>query len=321
MSTPLFPPDFTWGTATASYQIEGAVHDDGRGPSIWDTFCHTPGTILNGDTGDVADDHYHRWEEDVEIMSQLGVGAYRFSVAWPRIQPTGQGAPNQKGLDFYKRLADALLAKGIKPVLTLYHWDLPQALENQGGWPVRETAYRYADYAQLLAAALGARIDTWTTLNEPWCTAYLGYASGHHAPGRTEPAAALAAAHHLNLAHGLGIQAIRATLGQDTRCSVTLNLHVVRPATDRPEDQDAARQILALGNEIFLGPMFNASYAPDLLADTAAVTDWSFVQPGDLETARQPLSVLGVNYYSTSYVKRVAPGEVSRNTGGHGKTA
>ncbi|MDR1825161.1 MAG: beta-glucosidase [Bifidobacteriaceae bacterium] len=320
MSNPLFPPDFTWGTATASYQIEGAVRDDGRGPSIWDTFSHTPGKVLNGDTGDVADDHYHRWQEDVDIMSELGVGAYRFSVAWPRIQAEGKGPANQKGLDFYKHLADRLLERGIKPVLTLYHWDLPQALEDQGGWPARDTAFRYAEYAAILAKALGDRIDTWTSLNEPWCTAYLGYASGVHAPGRTEPAAALAAAHHLNLAHGLGLQAIRAELGEDTRCSVTLNLHVVRPATDSDEDKDAARQILALGNEIFLGPMLEGRYAADLLEDTAKVTDWSFVQPGDLDITRQPLSVLGINYYSTSYARRVQPGQTSHNTGGHGDT-
>src|SRR4051812_48093050 len=178
-----FPEGFRWGTATASYQIEGAVTEDGRGPSIWDTFSHTPGKVLNGDTGDVAVDHYHRLEEDLGHLAALGVGAYRFSVAWPRIQPTGSGPVHRAGTDFYSRLVDGLLERGIAPVATLYHWDLPQALEDAGGWPERETAERFEDYAALVVGALGDRVDTWTTFNEPWCTAYLGYASGVHAPG------------------------------------------------------------------------------------------------------------------------------------------
>ncbi len=302
-----FPRDFLFGSATASYQIEGATAEDGRGPSIWDTFCQTPGKVLDGDTGDVADDHYHRWPDDIALMRELGLGAYRFSIAWPRIQPTGRGPVNQPGIDFYSRLVDGLLANGIAPVATLYHWDLPQPLEDAGGWPVRDTALRFADYAEIMATALGDRISTWTTLNEPWCTAYLGYASGVHAPGRTEPAAAMAAVHHLNLGHGLAGRAVRGVLGDDAPASVTLNLQVVRPDDpDSAADRDAVRQIDAVANRVFLGPMLDGAYPDDLIADLADVTDFSFVQDGDTEIARIPLSVLGVNYYSTMRVRRAA---------------
>ncbi|TDD66454.1 beta-glucosidase [Jiangella aurantiaca] len=299
-----FPDDFLWGSATASYQIEGAAKEGGRGPSIWDTFSHTPGKTLNGDTGDVADGHYHRWQEDLGHIADLGLGAYRFSTAWPRVQPGGRGPVNREGLDFYSRLVDGLLERGIKPVLTLYHWDLPQDLEDAGGWATRDTAYRFADYAEIMARELGDRIDTWTTLNEPWCSAYLGYASGAHAPGRAEPAAALAAVHHLNLAHGLGIQAVRSVL-PSARASVTLNLHVIRPVDPSSEgDLDAVRQIDALANRAFTGPMLDGAYPSDLLDDTAHVTDWSFVQDGDVAIAHQPLEMLGVNYYSTGLARR-----------------
>ncbi|MER5297402.1 family 1 glycosylhydrolase, partial [Streptomyces pharetrae] len=248
-----FPRDFLWGTATAAYQIEGAAGEDGRTPSIWDTYARTPGRVRNGDTGDIATDHYHRWREDVALMAELGVGAYRFSLAWPRIQPTGRGPAVQKGLDFYRRLVDDLLDKGIQPVATLYHWDLPQDLEDAGGWPERVTAERFAEYAALAAEALGDRVRTWTTLNEPWCSAFLGYGSGVHAPGRTDPVAALRAAHHLNLGHGLAVQALRDRLRADARCSVTLNIHHVRPRTGSDADTDAARRIDALANRVFTG--------------------------------------------------------------------
>ncbi len=301
-----FPPSFRWGSATAAYQIEGAAHEDGRGPSIWDTFARVPGKVLHGDTGDVATDHYHRATSDVALLRDLGLQAYRFSVSWPRVQPTGSGPVNQPGLGFYDRLVDELRAADIAPVVTLYHWDLPQALEDAGGWPERDTAGRFADYAALVAQRLGDRVALWTTLNEPWCSAFLGYASGVHAPGRTEPAAALAAAHHLNLAHGLGATALRSVLGDRTPVSATLNLHVVRAASDAPEDIEAKRRIDAVGNEIFLGPLLDGAYAEQLWADTAAVTDWSFVRDGDLAAVRVPLDCLGVNYYSTSRVR--APG-------------
>lgn len=228
-ATRTFPPDFLWGTATAAYQIEGAVREDGRTPSIWDTFSHTPGKVFEGHTGDVAVDHYHRFREDVRLMSELGLGAYRFSVSWSRVQPTGRGPAVQKGLDFYRRLVDELLAAGVTPALTLYHWDLPQDLEDAGGWPERATAERFAEYAGLVADALGDRVKHWITLNEPWCSAFLGYGSGVHAPGRTDPVAALRAAHHLNLGHGLAVQALRAALPGDGQVAVSLNLHEVRP--------------------------------------------------------------------------------------------
>lgn len=295
-----FPEGFVFGSATASYQIEGAVAEDGRGPSIWDTFSHTPGRTVGGDTGDVADDHYHRMETDLDLMVSLGLPAYRFSIAWPRVIPTGRGEVNQAGLDFYSRLVDGLLARGITPVATLYHWDLPQALQDEGGWTVRSTAEAFAEYARVVLSALGDRVSTWTTLNEPWCSAYLGYAAGVHAPGVQDPASALKAVHHLNLAHGLGVQAIRSVV-PDASCSVTLNLHVFRP--DGPTGTEAVRRLDALGNRAFLGPMLDGAYPADLLEDTAAITDWSFVQEGDLETIRQPIDVLGVNYYSTNLVR------------------
>jgi len=312
-----FPQGFTWGTATAAYQIEGAASVDGRTPSIWDTYSHTPGRVRNGDTGDVATDHYHRWREDVAIMADLGVSAYRFSLSWPRVQPTGRGPAVQKGLDFYRALTDALLEKGIEPVVTLYHWDLPQELEDAGGWPERVTSDRFADYATLAARALGDRVKTWTTLNEPWCSAFLGYGSGVHAPGRTDPVAALRAAHHLNLAHGKAVQALRAELPSRARTSITLNIHHVRALTEAAEDLDAVRRIDALANRVFTGPLLEGAYPQDLLQDTAGLTDWSFVQDGDLATIHQPLDFLGVNYYTPTLVS-AATGEASHGSDGHG---
>lgn len=317
-----FSDDFLFGSATAAYQIEGAWNEGGRTPSIWDTFSHTPGKTLDGDTGDVATDHYHRWRSDIALMKDLGLQAYRFSISWPRVQPGGSGAFNAEGVDFYSRLVDELRDNGIKPVVTLYHWDLPQELEDVGGWPNRETALRFGDYAQGIAKALGDRIELWTTLNEPWCSAYLGYAAGVHAPGRTEPAAALAAAHHLNLGHGLAGRAIRAELGEGTPLGVTLNLHVIRPADpDSAADRDAARRIDAVGNRVFLGPMLDGAYPADLLADTAAVTDWSFVKDGDTATANVPLDVLGINFYHPDQVRHYdGTGERSM-ADGHGDGA
>lgn len=299
-----FPRDFVWGSATASYQIEGGVKEGGRGPSIWDTFSGTPGKVLDGDTGEVACDHYNRWQEDIELMKELGLDAYRLSIAWPRIQPHGSGEVNEDGIAFYRTLLDALIEAGIKPVVTLYHWDLPQDLEDAGGWANRQTALNFADYARHLARELGDRVDTWTTLNEPWCSAFLGYAAGVHAPGRQEPAAALAAAHHLNLAHGLAVQAIRAEL-PDARCSVTLNLHVTYPEDESSEaDRRAVRRIDAVANDVFLDPMLLGEYPSDLIEDTRAITDWSFVQDGDLATIHQPLDVLGINYYTTGTARQ-----------------
>jgi beta-glucosidase len=292
------PAGFVWGAATAAYQIEGASTEDGRGPSVWDTFSHTPGRVRGGGTGDVAVDHYHRWREDVDLMAELGLSAYRFSVSWPRVQPTGRGPADRRGLEFYSRLVDRLLDRGIEPWLTLYHWDLPQALEDAGGWPERDTAGRFADYAALVHGALGDRVHTWTTVNEPWCPAFLGYGSGEHAPGRQEPAAAVRAGHHLLLGHGLATQVLR-TVG--ARVALSLNLYPVQPSG--PADADAARRIDGLQNRFFLDPVLRGAYPADLVADLAPLTDLDFVAPGDLALIGQPLDALGVNYYSRHVVR------------------
>jgi beta-glucosidase len=297
-----FPRDFLWGAATAAYQIEGAVDEDGRGPSIWDMFSRTPGAVLHGHTGDRGTDHYHRLDEDVALLADLGLGAYRFSVAWPRVQPGGRGPANAAGLAFYDRLTDALLARGIAPVVTLYHWDLPQSLQDAGGWPARDTAWRFAEYAGLVADALGDRVALWTTLNEPWCSAYLGYSSGEHAPGVQDPAQALAAVHTLNLAHGLGARAVRASVGDAAQVSLTLNLQVNRAASAAPEDVAAKQRLDRVANEVFLGPVLDGAYPEAVFAETAHLTDWSFVRDGDLDLVHTRLDALGVNYYTTSLV-------------------
>ncbi|MFI9642369.1 GH1 family beta-glucosidase [Micromonospora sp. NPDC051925] len=303
-----FPPGFLWGAATAAYQIEGAAAEGGRTPSIWDTFSHTEGRVVAGHTGDVACDHYHRMPDDVRLMAELGLQSYRFSVSWPRVQPGGSGAANQQGLDFYRRLVDELLANGIEPWLTLYHWDLPQPLEDAGGWPVRDTAGRFADYASLVADAVGDRVKYWTTLNEPWCSAFAGYGSGSHAPGRSDGADAVRAGHHLMLGHGLAVQALRAKLPQ-AQLGVTVNLYPVDPASDAPADVDAARRIDGLANRFFLDPLLRGSYPADLTADLSEVTDFGHVRDGDLEIISTPLDMVGVNYYSRYVVAAPVPGE------------
>jgi beta-glucosidase len=299
-----FPAGFSWGAATSAYQIEGAVSEDGRGTSIWDTFTKTPGRVLNGHHADVAIDHYHRYREDVGIMADLGLSAYRFSVSWPRIQPTGSGPINQKGLDFYKRLTDELRRHAIDPWLTLYHWDLPQALEDQGGWPNRDTAYRFAEYAAAVHAELKDHVHTFSTVNEPWCAAFLGYASGEHAPGRREPQNAIRGAHHLNLAHGLAVQAMDA--GRVGGC---VNLYAVTPATDSAEDLDAARRIDGLQNRFFLDALLTGRYPEDVLNDLPVEID--FIEPGDMKTINAPIDVLLVNYYSRFTVSGAPGGKAS----------
>lgn len=296
-----FPSGFVWGTSTAAYQIEGAVNDDGRAPSIWDTYSHTPGRVARGETGDVACDHYHRYEADLDLMASLGFTAYRFSVAWPRVLPTGTGAVNQTGLDFYRRLVDGLLSRGITPMLTLYHWDLPEALQARGGWVNRDVAGWFADYASVVAGELGDAVPVYTTLNEPWCSAFLGHATGVHAPGQTDDATALRVAHHLNLAHGLGASAVRAQ-APGAEVSISLNLAQVYPASGDPADAAAARHVDGLANRIFLDPVLNGSYPDDVVASTQEWCDWSFVHDGDLATIAAPLDVLGVNYYSPSRI-------------------
>jgi beta-glucosidase len=302
-----FPEQFLWGAATAAYQIEGGANVDGRGLSIWDTYSHTPGLVANGDTGDVAADHYHRWPEDVALMRELGLRAYRFSIAWPRIQPDGKGLVNQKGLDFYRGLIDALIAAGIEPVPTLYHWDLPQALEDVGGWPNRDTANRFADYAGLVVSQLHDGVGTWLTLNEPWCSAFLGYGIGRHAPGVHDPASGVRAAHHLLLAHGLAVDRIRAA--GSARVGVALNLEPMRPATAAPGDVAAAQLADGMQNRLFLDPIFRGAYPADVIEHLRSRMDLGHIRDGDLAVASRPIDVLGVNYYRPTVVAAAsAPG-------------
>jgi beta-glucosidase len=296
-----FPSGFWWGAATAAYQIEGAAAVDGRTPSIWDTFSAIPGRTVAGQTGDHATDHYNRYRQDVGLMAEIGLSAYRFSISWPRVQPHGSGPGNPIGISFYDRLVDELLEHGILPVATLYHWDLPQALEDAGGWVNRDTAYRFADYAGIIAGRLGDRVKLWCTLNEPWCSAFLGYASGSHAPGRIDPGGSLAAAHHLLLGHGLAVHRVREA-APSAQLSIALNQGAVRAVSDRPEDLDAARRIDGLLNRLFLDPILRGGYPVDVLSDTAKVTDWAFVRPGDLATIGAPIDVIGANYYQPDLV-------------------
>ncbi len=300
-----FPEGFLWGAATAAYQIEGAAATDGRTPSIWDTFAETPGRVLGGHTGHVATDHYHRYREDVALMKRLGLNSYRFSVSWSRVQPAGAGPANPAGVDFYRRLVDELLDHGIEPWLTLYHWDLPQPIEDAGGWPARDTAARFAEYASIMHGALGDRVRHWTTLNEPWCSAFLGYSSGNHAPGRRDPAAAVRAAHHLLLAHGLAVDAI--TPRRDAQVGITLNLYAISAASADAADIDAARRIDGLSNRFFLDPVLLGRYPEDVVNDLAAVTDFDHVRGGDLAVIARPLSMLGINYYSRHVLGAPAP--------------
>ncbi|GAA4813559.1 glycoside hydrolase family 1 protein [Nocardioides caeni] len=302
MTSRNFPPGFLLGAATAAFQIEGAVDDDGRTPSIWDTFARVPGAVLGGDTGDVACDHYHRMPADVALMKELGLSSYRFSIAWPRVRPDG-GAPNQKGIDFYSRLVDELLEADILPWVTLHHWDLPQALEDEGGWLVRDTAERFRDFALTTYDALGDRVRHWTTLNEPWCSAFLGYTGGQHAPGRQEGVAGVIAAHHLMLAHGLTIDELRHQGRADDVLGITLNLTVPEPFDpDELADVDAAERVDVFWNRIFLDPILLGRHARGLEERTAGMTwrgqTWQeFVRDGDLALIGAPLDVLGVNYY------------------------
>jgi beta-glucosidase len=297
-----FPPGFLWGAATSAYQVEGCVDADGRGQSIWDTFCREPGRTHRGEAGDVAADHYRRFEQDVELMADLGLQAYRFSVAWPRIQPSGRGAPNERGLDFYRRLVESLNARGILPFLTLYHWDLPQALEDAGGWPARDTAERFVEYAAIVYDALADGVRHWATLNEPWCSAFLGYADGRHAPGIRDPRQAFAAHHHLLLAHGRAVRTLRGLRG-DRELGIVLNLFPVVPASGDPADAEAARAVDLLHNRLFLDPLLRGSYPADAAAHIERIRDLDFVRPGDLEDIAAPLDFLGVNYYHRHRVR------------------
>ncbi len=284
---------FLWGAATSAYQVEGAVREDGRGVSIWDTFCRRPGVIRGGDTGDIACDQYHRFEDDIALMAQLGIGAYRFSIAWPRILPEGGGRVNQLGLDHYRRVVEALHRHGITPVVTLYHWDLPQALEDLGGWANRDTANRFAEYAAIVHGALAGEIPIWITINEPWVAAWLGYGTGVHAPGKADDALALAASHHLLLAHGLAVEA----MDGDDAVGITLNLQPTTPASDDPANVLAARRADLHMNAYYLEPIFGRGYPDELVEFYRPVTDMAFVRDGDLDVIARPCDILGVNYY------------------------
>lgn len=294
-----FPEGFIFGTATSSYQIEGAVQEDGRGPSIWDTFCREPGRIRDGSNGDVACDHYHLWERDLDLLAELGVDAYRFSLAWPRIQPVGSGAVNEKGLDFYERLTDGLLERGIPPYATLYHWDLPQALQDVGGWTNRDVAHRFNDYARIVTERLGDRLASIATLNEPWCSSFLSYDIGEHAPGLKNRKLALAAAHHLMLAHGLAMQTMR-ELNKKAALGIVLNLSPAYAASLAKEDQDARQFADGYSNRWFLDPIFKGGYPADMWDAFGA--DIPEVRDGDLKIISAKNDFLGVNYYTRSFV-------------------
>ncbi|MEV7490992.1 GH1 family beta-glucosidase [Streptomyces anulatus] len=287
------PADFTWGVATAAYQIEGAVAEDGRSPSIWDTFSHTPGTIDGGDTGDVACDHYHRVPEDIGLIKQLGADAYRFSVAWPRVVPGGDGPVNKAGLDFYDRLVDGLLEAGVTPFATLYHWDLPQTLQDRGGWTVRETSEHFAAYTSHVVERLGDRVKDWATLNEPLCSAWIGHLEGRMAPGLTDLTAAVRASYHLHLGHGLAVRAIRAA-SSDARIGIVNNLSPIEPASTGEADLAAARRADGHINRWWLDPILGRGYPQDMVEEYGVELP---VRPGDLETIAAPLDWLGLNYY------------------------
>jgi len=305
-----FPDGFLWGAATAAYQIEGAPDADGKGPSIWDTFSHTPGKVFHGETGDVACDSYHRYPEDIAMLQRLGVGAYRFSLSWPRIQPDGRGPANQQGLDHYRRLVDALLDKGITPVITLYHWDLPQALQDKGGWAMRDIAEIFADYAAIAGEALGDRVHRWITLNEPWVVAHVGYRDGRHAPGETDPAKAVAANHHLLLAHGRAVRALRAASPAPAQVGITLNLGVARPVS--PAAADMAAELEARMNGAYLDPLLRGAYPERLTAEFSPAKVPGLVHDGDFDVIREPIDFLGVNFYAPWYVGIRPDGEPRR---------
>ncbi len=296
-----FPEDFIWGVATASYQIEGAWNADGRGESIWDRFCRTPGKVKQGATGDIACDHYRRWREDVELIRSLNMGGYRFSIAWPRIFPQGRGPLNHRGLDFYDRLVDGLLEAQITPFVTLYHWDLPQTLEDKGGWANRETVDAFVEYSRTVFERLGDRVDYWITFNEPFCTAYLGYGVGMHAPGKMDYKAAVQATHHINVAHGLAVQACREII-PDAEIGITLNVSLHHPADSSPEAVQAAQLFNDAYTYWFLDPLFTGRY-PESIVSRLEKRGWMFKsEPEDERIIQNAIDFLGVNYYTHSYI-------------------
>jgi beta-glucosidase len=310
MSSRPFPPGFLWGVATSAFQVEGATTVDGRGESIWDRFAATPGAIEDGSDGTVACDHYHRWPEDLALMKGMGLNAYRFSIAWPRVQPLGRGAVNAAGLDFYDRLVDGLLEAGLSPMATLYHWDLPQALQDRGGWGSRDTASAFVDYAEAVSMRLGDRVRQWVTHNEPWCIATLGHEQGAHAPGLRDPALALRAAHHVLLSHGQAVPVLRRNAPKAEVGIVLIASHV-EPATPSEADGDAARWFDGFFNRWYLDPVFRGTYPADAIEDRVRrghlpPGELPFVRPGDLAAIAAPLDFLGVNYYSRNVLSGAA---------------
>jgi beta-glucosidase len=296
----LFPPDFYWGAAVSAYQVEGAVEADGRGESIWDRFTTIPGTIENGETGRVACDSYHRYREDVSLMRGLGLNAFRFSIAWPRVLPEGRGWPNSAGLDFYDRLVDELLAAGIEPFATLYHWDLPQVLEDAGGWPMRDVVDAFSEYVEVVVARLGDRVRYWITQNEPWVIGWLGYGLGEHAPGRRSEKDALAACHHVLLSHGRAVEIVRREV-RDARVGITIDVVPMYPASASVADVAATRRLDGFRNRWLLDPVLRGEYPADMLERFAdALPD---VHEGDLEAISAPLDFLGINYYTRNIVR------------------
>jgi beta-glucosidase len=294
-----FPAAFVWGAATAAFQVEGATNEDGRSESVWDRFCATPGKVRNGDTGAVACDFYHRYREDIALMSELGLDAFRFSIAWPRVIPSGRGPVNQAGLDFYDKLVDELLGNGIAPYVTLFHWDTPQVIEDAGGWPSRDTVGAFSEYVEAVTERLGDRVGHWITHNEPWVVSWVGHGWGHHAPGRESDADALATAHNLLLSHGHAVEIVRRN-SPSSQVGISLNLDTPYAASDSPEDAAAARWVDGLHNRWFLDPLFRGSY-PDDMAEA-----WKEIMPevrdGDLETIATPIDFLGVNNYTSPLV-------------------
>jgi beta-glucosidase len=300
-ATAAFPPDFLWGAATSAYQIEGAVAEDGRAPSVWDRFAALPGSTYQGQTGKIAADHYHHMEEDVALMAELNLSAYRFSLSWPRILPQGTGAVNSRGLDFYDRLVDALLARGISPLATLYHWDLPVALQDRGGWLARDTAYAFAEYAEVVARRLGDRVQWWLTHNEPWCSAYLGYAQGLHAPGLHNKQLAVNVGHHILLSHGLAVPRMRAHLSSQAQVGIALDFYPTYAADEQPASLLAVKHADTFRNRWFLDPLFLGRY-PDTLFTDLGVAPPPILE-GDFATISTPIDFLGVNYYSRMIVR------------------
>jgi beta-glucosidase len=304
------PPHFLYGVATSSYQIEGAWNEDGKGESIWDRFSHTPGKIIDSTTGDVACDHYHRWADDIALMKSINVQAYRFSTSWPRILPGGRGTINSAGLDFYSKLVDGLLEAGIQPFVTLYHWDMPQALQDEGGWTVRSTAEAFVEYADALSAKLGDRVKHWITHNEPWCASFLSYQHGEHAPGWRDGRAAILAAHHLLLSHGWAVPVLRQN-SPGAQVGITLNLTAAEPASASPADYHAMRQFDGHFNRWFLDPLYGRHYPADMQADytAAGIMPENMILPGDFSAISVPTDFLGVNYYTRSVHRADIPEE------------